>query len=195
MFLTVASVVVALDSDSSPAAPSQDSLVAAATVAPRTGVEPGAVEADAAAARDFVLAQRAAASRELTAENLSDDVKAARQDVAERATRDAERAKLATLAPRALGQVLAAEAGWTGSQWTCLDSLWMRESKWDPSARNSSSGAFGIPQALPGSKMASAGADWATNPATQIAWGFSYIRARYGSPCGAWSHSQSDGWY
>jgi len=57
------------------------------------------------------------------------------------------------------------------------------------------SGAYGIPQALPGSKMASAGADWATNPATQITWGLGYITSRYGTPCGAWGQSQSAGWY
>jgi hypothetical protein len=73
--------------------------------------------------------------------------------------------------------------------------LWYRESGWNPSAENPSSGAFGIPQALPGSKMASAGADWATNPATQIRWGLSYIQSVYGTPCGAWSHEESAGWY
>lgn len=96
---------------------------------------------------------------------------------------------------RQIGQSLAAARGWTGSQWSCLDSLWQRESGWSHTAQNSSSGAYGIPQALPGSKMASAGADWRTNPATQITWGLDYIAGRYGTPCGAWSHSQSSGWY
>ena len=67
----------------------------------------------------------------------------------------------------------------------------MRESGWNVYADNPSSSAYGIPQALPGSKMASAGADWATNPVTQIRWGLGYIQDRYGSPCGAWGHSQS----
>jgi hypothetical protein len=71
----------------------------------------------------------------------------------------------------------------------------MRESGWRVDANNASSSAYGIPQALPGSKMSSAGADWATNPATQIRWGLGYIEDRYGSPCGAWGHSQSYGWY
>lgn len=85
--------------------------------------------------------------------------------------------------------------GWTGSgQWGCLESLWQRESGWRATAANPS-GAYGIPQALPGSKMASAGADWRTNPETQIRWGLGYIADRYGTPCGAWSHSQSNGWY
>ena len=80
-------------------------------------------------------------------------------------------------------------------QFDCLDSLWSKESGWRWSASNSSSGAYGIPQALPGSKMASAGSDWATNPATQIAWGLSYIASGYGTPCGAWNHSENYNWY
>ena len=80
-------------------------------------------------------------------------------------------------------------------QFGCLDSLWERESHWNVYADNPNSSAYGIPQALPGSKMASAGADWATNPVTQIRWGLGYIQDRYGSPCGAWGHSQSHGWY
>jgi hypothetical protein len=79
-------------------------------------------------------------------------------------------------------------------QFDCLVSLWNRESHWNVYASNAS-GAYGIPQALPGSKMASAGDDWATNPATQITWGLGYITGRYGDPCGAWAHSQSSGWY
>lgn len=85
--------------------------------------------------------------------------------------------------------------GWGEDQMSCLVSLWNKESGWNYQAYNSGSGAFGIPQALPGSKMASAGADWQTNAATQVAWGLGYISGRYGSPCSAWSHSQSVGWY
>lgn len=85
--------------------------------------------------------------------------------------------------------------GWGDDQFGCLVSLWNKESGWNYLAHNSSSGAHGIPQALPGSKMASAGADWQTSAATQVAWGLGYIAARYGSPCSAWSHSQSVGWY
>jgi hypothetical protein len=95
---------------------------------------------------------------------------------------------------QSIAQAMLAARGWSG-QWTCLNSLWQRESGWNYQARNASSGAFGIPQALPGSKMASAGADWATNPATQIRWGLSYIASTYGTPCAAWAHSQSSGWY
>ncbi len=80
------------------------------------------------------------------------------------------------------------------TQFGCLDSIWSRESGWNYQAENAS-GAYGIPQALPGSKMASAGADWQTNPATQIRWGLGYIKSMYGTPCGAWSFWQANGWY
>lgn len=108
---------------------------------------------------------------------------------AERATRSAQRD------PRGAGRALAATYGWTGREWTCLDQLWMRESKWNYRAQNRYSGAYGIPQALPGSKMATSGRDWRTNPVTQIRWGLGYIKARYGSPCSAWAQSESHGWY
>lgn len=85
--------------------------------------------------------------------------------------------------------------GWGTDQYDCLVALWNKESRWNVYAHNARSGAYGIPQALPGSKMATAGADWATNPATQITWGLGYIQARYGDPCGAWAHSQRVGWY
>lgn len=84
--------------------------------------------------------------------------------------------------------------GWDQGQYTCLVALWTRESGWRVNAYNPS-GAYGIPQALPGSKMASAGSDWRTNPATQIAWGLGYISGRYGTPCSAWAHSQATNWY
>jgi hypothetical protein len=97
--------------------------------------------------------------------------------------------------PRIIAQALLAEFGWRQDQFGCLDSLWERESHWNVHADNPNSSAYGIPQALPGSKMASAGPDWANNPITQIRWGLGYIADRYGSPCGAWGHSQSHGWY
>lgn len=96
---------------------------------------------------------------------------------------------------RAIAQQMVADRGWAASEFACLDQLWQRESNWRHTAMNPSSGAYGIPQALPGSKMASAGADWQTNPATQIKWGLGYISGRYGTPCGALSHSHSVGWY
>lgn len=88
-----------------------------------------------------------------------------------------------------------AARGWSVGEFDCLVALWSKESGWRVNAHNASSGAYGIPQALPGSKMATAGADWETNPATQIEWGLGYISGRYGTPCGAWAHSQDVGWY
>jgi hypothetical protein len=96
---------------------------------------------------------------------------------------------------RATGCALMLDAGFTIDQFPCLDKLFKKESGWNQRASNASSGAYGIPQALPGSKMASIAADWKTNAATQIKWGLGYIEGRYSSPCGAWSHSQSTGWY
>lgn len=84
--------------------------------------------------------------------------------------------------------------GWGDDQFSCLVNLWNRESGWRTNASNPS-GAYGIPQALPGSKMASAGPDWQTNPATQITWGLGYISGRYGTPCGAWGWFTSHNWY
>lgn len=88
-----------------------------------------------------------------------------------------------------------AARGWGSGEFDCLVALWNKESGWRVNAMNPYSGAYGIPQALPGSKMATAGDDWATNAGTQIEWGLGYISSRYGTPCGAWAHSQSVGWY
>jgi len=85
--------------------------------------------------------------------------------------------------------------GWEYAQFSCLVKLWERESNWRLTATNKSSGAYGIPQSLPASKMASAGADWRTNAETQIKWGLGYIEGRYGSPCAALAHSDSHNWY
>ncbi len=105
------------------------------------------------------------------------------------------KARTYTGTPVEIGQAMAADHGWTGSQWTCLYNLWQKESNWNPLAMNRSSGAYGIPQSLPGSKMATHGDDWRTNPVTQIAWGIDYITGRYGTACGAWNHSQAKNWY
>jgi hypothetical protein len=96
---------------------------------------------------------------------------------------------------RAYASSAVSARGWGQGEYGCLVSLWNRESGWRVDAYNAGSGAYGIPQSLPGSKMASAGSDWRTNAATQINWGLGYIGARYGAPCGAWAHSESVGWY
>lgn len=96
---------------------------------------------------------------------------------------------------QAIALEMVTARGWGQGEFDCLVALWKKESGWNTFAHNKSSGAYGIPQSLPGSKMASAGADWATNPATQITWGLGYIQGRYSTPCGAWGASQTKGWY
>ena len=129
-------------------------------------------------------------------------VLAARTDFAARvaAAEAAAAAMAAYLATPAGAQetartMAATQYGWGDDQFSCLVDLWNRESGWSVNALNASSGATGIPQALPGDKMAIAGDDWQTNPATQIAWGLGYISAGYGTPCAAWNHSESNNWY
>ena len=95
---------------------------------------------------------------------------------------------------KAIAKALITAKGWGSSEYNCLVALWDRESGWNVYASNPS-GAYGIPQAKPGNKMASAGPNWQSNPKTQILWGLGYIQSRYNTPCGAWAHSQSSGWY
>jgi hypothetical protein len=92
------------------------------------------------------------------------------------------------------GYVAMRNKAWPDSEWSCLDQLWSALSGWRWNATDSS-GAYGIPKALPPSKMAASGADWRDNPATQIAWGIGYIKGRYGSPCRALSQFDATGWY
>ncbi len=89
---------------------------------------------------------------------------------------------------------LLAGFGFSTSQFSCLQSLWNRESGWSYDAENPS-GAYGIPQALPGAKMASGGADWQTDPTTQIEWGLGYIKNMYGTPCAAWNFELANNYY
>jgi len=96
--------------------------------------------------------------------------------------------------PQQIAAGMVSARGWGGDQFSCLVSLWTKESGWRTDAANPS-GAYGIPQALPGSKMSSAGADWQTSATTQISWGLDYIAGVYGTPCAAWGHSQATDWY
>ncbi|MDX6738585.1 transglycosylase SLT domain-containing protein [Actinocorallia sp. A-T 12471] len=96
---------------------------------------------------------------------------------------------------QAIAKKHVAKRGWSREQFRCLVKLWNKESNWNHRAYNRSSGAGGIPQALPAAKMASSGKDWRTNPETQIKWGLKYIKSRYGKPCSAWAHSGATGWY
>ena len=97
--------------------------------------------------------------------------------------------------PQQIALGMLGSYGWSSDQFSCLVPLWNQESGWNVEATNPTSGAYGIPQALPGSKMASAGPDWQTDATTQIRWGLGYIKGTYGSPCGAWAHEQAVGWY
>lgn len=146
-----------------------------------------AAQRAAARAAKLRAAERKAEKR--AAERKAAEARAAR----ERSSRSSARSYAGD--PRGIAQsMMASRYGWGAGEFSCLDSLWARESGWNIHAANAS-GAYGIPQALPGSKMASAGEDWQSNPATQVAWGLSYIDATYGTPCSAWSAFQSQGWY
>jgi hypothetical protein len=141
-----------------------------------------------------------AAEREAAAERAADQAAAAEaaaaRAAAERAAAEAQaRANTPAGAKTVAASMASSEYGWGADQFQCLDSLWTKESGWDYRAVNPDGGATGIPQALPGSKMATVAADWQTNASTQITWGLRYIDASYGTPCSAWSHSQAVNWY
>ena len=102
----------------------------------------------------------------------------------------------ATTDPREIArQIMVNKYSWGADEYTCYNDIIMRESRWIVTADNPHSTAYGIPQALPGKRMAAFGADWRTNPATQIRWGLDYVHDRYGTPCGAWSFKRGHGWY
>lgn len=154
-----------------------------------------AAAANAAAAK-AALAARQAAARQAAAKQAAAKQAAAKQAAAQPTQAVAARqAAEPSGSPQQIAQQMLGQFGWSGSQFSCLEPLWERESGWDVTAENPSSGAYGIPQALSGSLMASAGPDWQTDAATQIRWGLTYIQGRYGSPCGAWAHEEADGWY
>ncbi len=151
------------------------------------------LSAEQAEARRAAARKRAAelAARRAAAEAAADE--AARQQAQQ--SQAVPPGLAASGSPQQIALGMLGSYGWSSSQFSCLDSLWNEESGWNVYATNPSSGAYGIPQALPGSKMASAGPDWQTDAATQIRWGLSYIQSLYGSPCGAWAHEEADGWY
>ena len=139
-------------------------------------------------------ALRTAAARRHAADIATARAKRARQVAADRRASRSRRAGILAGDPRDIARAMLADRGQSG-EFGCLDNLWTRESGWQVHDTNGSSGAYGIPQSLPADKMASAGADYRDNAATQIRWGLGYIADRYGSPCAAWSHSQSYNWY
>jgi hypothetical protein len=170
-------------------AQTESTLVAGVQEAPvpKAAAARRVVDTQAADHRATLAAQAARAAAAAVADR-------ARAAEAARVSRSRERARLLS-DPRSAAQLLLADHGWSSSQYSCLDSLWTKESGWDYQAQNASSGAYGIPQALPGAKMGTVGSDWRTNPLTQIRWGLQYIADSYGTPCSAWAHSQSTGWY
>jgi Transglycosylase SLT domain len=162
--------------------------------------------AEALAAKKAAQAAKAAAERARKAEEASRKKRAAEADAKKAEEEENNEPAKPYTGPipascnefsgnRKIGCALMLDRGFKISQFPCLNKLWNRESGWNHKAYNESSGAYGIPQALPGSKMQSAGSDWKTNPATQIKWGLGYIKDRYGNPCNAWQHSEDAGWY
>ena len=155
---------------------------------------------NAAAQREAALSKTEAdiAARE-RALRVSDFVK--ERAAAEKKLRYAEKVKKLGYDPKTSDpkdiakQLMKSEYGWGDDEFTCVNKIWTQESQWKWNADNPTSSAYGIPQALPGSKMASEGADWKTNPATQIKWGLKYIKNTYGTPCQAWGFKAGHGWY
>ena len=176
------------------------------TTTETANVQASTTEVDRVAAEQAAVAQ--ASAEAAAAEAASAEAAAAEAASAEAAAAEAEVADAVSAAParpsapadpnaaqQIARQLMANQYGWGDDQFGCLVSLWDKESGWNVNAYNASSGATGIPQALPGNKMASAGADWQTNPATQITWGLGYIASRYSTPCAAWDKSEASGWY
>lgn len=146
--------------------------------------------------RDLTAATSATAQSTAAAAAEVDRLAAEAAAAAAAAAAEAQRVANTPDGARATARSMSASKyGWGDGEFACLARLWQKESGWNLNAYNAGGGATGIPQALPGSKMASAGADWATNASTQISWGLSYISGRYGSPCSAMAHSSSMNWY
>lgn len=169
--------------------------MAADTAAKKTAAE----EARKQAAASAIEKQRAAEKAEAAEKAQKAADKKEREDKAEtKASRSSAR-DASSFTPQSsytVAQVQAmARQMVPGDQFQCFSNIVNHESTWNYKAVNASSGAYGLVQALPGSKMASAGADWQTNPATQIKWGLNYMNDRYGSPCGAWDFWQNNNWY
>jgi hypothetical protein len=167
------------------------------TVVKAEAVRAAAVRAAAAKAAAARAAAAKAAAVQAAAEQAAQQAAAAQPAATAQAAQPVavQAAPVASGTAQQIAEGMLSSYGWSSSQFSCLEPLWAEESGWNVTAENPSSGAYGIPQAMPGSEMASAGADWQTDAATQIRWGLSYIQGRYGSPCGAWAHEESDGWY
>ncbi|HET7724073.1 MAG TPA: lytic transglycosylase domain-containing protein [Propionibacteriaceae bacterium] len=209
--LAVVAAVASVAGGSSPTATSPEaSPTAVRTVdssLSRGSIEERAIQvAEIEGAVDARTTQLSAQSGEIA--KAADDLRAQQQAAQAAAAQQAAQAAAAAAQQQAQGanpsstdprdiarQIMASKYGWGADQFTCFNNIIMRESKWSVTATNPSSGAYGIPQALPGSKMATVAADWRTNPATQIIWALGYVQGRYGTPCGAWAFKSANGWY
>jgi hypothetical protein len=176
-----------------------ESAAAKAAVARAAAQKAAAAKAAAAkaAAAKAAAAKAAAqqAAQQQAAQQQAAQQQATQQQAAQQTTAQQPAASAPSGSPQQIAQQMLSQFGWSNGQFSCLQPLWALESGWNIYASNPSSGAYGIPQALPGSKMASAGPNWQSDAATQIRWGLTYIQGTYGSPCAAWSHEQADGWY
>jgi len=166
-----------------------ESAAAKAAVAKAAAQKAAAAKAAAAKA----AAAKAAAAK--AAAQQAAQQQATQQQAAQQTTAQQPATSAPSGSPQQIAEQMLSQFGWSSSQFSCLQPLWALESGWNIYASNPSSGAYGIPQALPGSKMASAGPNWQSDAATQIRWGLTYIQGTYGSPCAAWSHDEADGWY
>ncbi|MFE6868433.1 transglycosylase SLT domain-containing protein [Kitasatospora sp. NPDC057692] len=151
-------------------------------------------KADAAAKEAAAKAEAEKAAKAAEEKRKADEAAANRSKARSAMSATDSSAPPVSVSPGSV-QELAQQIVGNDAQFQCFSQIVKRESGWNYTATNKSSGAYGLVQALPGSKMASAGADWRTNPATQIKWGLNYMNSRYGSPCGAWSFWQSHHWY
>ena len=183
----LAAAVLALDLGS---ASVDDTTASASDQAPAVAAQPAPLAVEPAAAKSAVSSRTVAADRTSSS----------------RASRSSSRASFRpSNAPYRFAskrfnhwyakRYMAYRYSWHSKQYRCLAVMWGKESAWNEKAHNGSSGAHGIPQAMPGSKMATFGANWRSNPTTQIKWGLSYIRGVYKSPCRAWSFWRSHSWY
>ena len=176
----------------------QQAQVQTASLTQQANVQ--AIAADASAKKDAEESARKAAAKSAVE----------KKEAAEKAAKEAkERAEVkAAAASRSSSSSFPVQSSYStaqiqamarqmvpSGQWTCFSNIVDHESSWNYTAVNASSGAYGLFQALPGSKMSSVGDDWRTNPATQIKWGLNYMDSRYGSPCEAWSFWQANNWY
>ena len=190
-----------LNSDRTPQRSTEQGNVNAANAAENDAMKQDLANWASATAEQKAMQAQAAAKAAAEAKAAADRAEAAAAEASRRGT---DRAKDYGPIPtscakfsgaKAIGCAELLKSGFKLDQMPCLDKLWTRESHWNYKSYNGSSGAYGIPQAVPGDKMAKFGADWKTNPATQIKWGLDYIKNRYGTPCKAWDHSEATGWY